>query len=303
MGSDTRFIIYRQEGSNYFALNDQSNGAKNAQFYKYTDKPADSFVKWIFYDSAGSQTTQESKQSQVAKRTSNAKYTSLQWTSLSNSSIPTVTIPETEHIKHIGKYFTLTINGVVYRNYYIELTAKYDSEISDFWPGNALSDYGSYKFGSWATGYNTPYRQRFTDHANIVGLYPYLEKQLINDRSDSAHPYDLAEIMDAALQFTDLHNRQLMIEYLLVADKDGNLLNATNECAEQLSDLVHGKNCMVNLIPWNTVAEREFTAPSGNAVHRFQDVLIKNGIHARIRRERGTDIGSACGQLRIKRKN
>lgn len=197
-GSDTRFIIYRQEGSNYFALNDQSNGAKNAQFYKYTDKPADSFVKWIFYDSAGSQTTQESKQSQVAKRTSNAKYTSLQWTSLSNSSIPTVTIPETEHIKHIGKYFTLTINGVVYRNYYIELTAKYDSEISDFWPGNALSDYGSYKFGSWATGYNTPYRQRFTDHANIVGLYPYLEKQLINDRSDSAHPYDLAEIMDAS---------------------------------------------------------------------------------------------------------
>lgn len=118
-----------------------------------------------------------------------------------------------------------------------------------------------------------------------------------------ANKYSIAEIMDAALQFTDLHNRQLMIEYLLVADKDGNLLNATNECANELVELLRGKNCMVNLIPWNTVAEREFTAPSGNAVHRFQDVLIKNGIHARIRRERGTDIGSACGQLRIKRNN
>jgi len=115
-----------------------------------------------------------------------------------------------------------------------------------------------------------------------------------------ANKYTIAEIMNAAWEFTDLHNRQLMIEYLLVCDKDGNLLNATPECAEQLVDIVRGKNCMVNLIPWNPVAEREFTAPSGNAVHRFQDILIKNGIHTRIRRERGTDIGSACGQLRIR---
>ncbi|MBP5485447.1 MAG: 23S rRNA (adenine(2503)-C(2))-methyltransferase RlmN [Alphaproteobacteria bacterium] len=114
-----------------------------------------------------------------------------------------------------------------------------------------------------------------------------------------ANKYTITEIMDAAWKFTDLHNRQLMIEYLLIGDKDGNLLNATTDCAEQLVDIVRGKNCMVNLIPWNAVAEREFTSPSGNAVHRFQDVLIKNGIHTRIRRERGTDIGSACGQLRI----
>ena len=114
-----------------------------------------------------------------------------------------------------------------------------------------------------------------------------------------ANKYSVREIMDAAWRFTDLHNRQLMIEYILLGDKDGNLLNATPECAEQLVEIVRGKNCMVNLIPWNAVAEREFTSPSGNAVHRFQDILIKNGVHTRIRRERGTDIGSACGQLRI----
>lgn len=115
--------------------------------------------------------------------------------------------------------------------------------------------------------------------------------------------YKLNEVLDAAWRFTDNHNRQLMIEYILLGKRDENgetvLFNATPEYAEKLSNLLQGKNCMVNLIPWNAVDERDFAAPSGNAVHRFQDILIKNGIHTRIRRERGNDIGSACGQLRL----
>ena len=115
--------------------------------------------------------------------------------------------------------------------------------------------------------------------------------------------YKIEEVMDAAWRFTDTHNRQLMIEYILLGKKDDNgetvLYNATQEYAEKLTELLRGKNCMVNLIPWNAVDERDFASPSGNAVHRFQDTLIKNGIHTRIRRERGTDIGSACGQLRL----
>lgn len=115
--------------------------------------------------------------------------------------------------------------------------------------------------------------------------------------------YKLSDVMDAAWRFTDNHNRQLMIEYILLGRRDENgetvLYNATPEYAEKLSELLQGKNCMVNLIPWNAVDERDFASPSGNAVHRFQDILIKNGIHTRIRRERGTDIGSACGQLRL----
>lgn len=115
--------------------------------------------------------------------------------------------------------------------------------------------------------------------------------------------YKLAEVLAAADDFTALHNRQLMIEYILLGKRDANgetvLFNATPEYAEKLSELLRGKNCMVNLIPWNAVDERDFASPSGNAVHRFQDILIKNGIHTRIRRERGTDIGSACGQLRL----
>ena len=116
--------------------------------------------------------------------------------------------------------------------------------------------------------------------------------------------YKLREVLNAAFAFSTTHNRQLMIEYILLGkkDKDGSvvLYNATEEHALKLVDLMRGHNVMVNLIPWNSVDERDFVSISGNAVHRFQDILIKNGIHTRIRRERGADIGSACGQLRLK---
>lgn len=116
--------------------------------------------------------------------------------------------------------------------------------------------------------------------------------------------YKIKEVLDAAFNFSDTHNRQLMIEYILLGKKNENgeieLLNSSPEHAEKLSDLMRGHNVMVNLIPWNAVDERDFASISGNAVHRFQDILIKNGIHTRIRRERGADIGSACGQLRLK---
>lgn len=118
--------------------------------------------------------------------------------------------------------------------------------------------------------------------------------------------YKLSEVLDAAFEFSDLHNRQLMIEYILLGKKNDKgeteLFNCTPEYAEKLSELLKDKNCMVNLIPWNAVDERDFASPSGNAVHRFQDILIKNKIHTRIRRERGQDIGSACGQLRLNNK-
>jgi len=107
--------------------------------------------------------------------------------------------------------------------------------------------------------------------------------------------YKINEVLDAAFAFSNKTGRQLMIEYILLGG-----INDSIKCAEDLSALLCGKNCMVNLIPWNAVAERNLIAPSGNAIHRFQDILIKNGIHVRIRRERGADIGSACGQLRIK---
>lgn len=116
--------------------------------------------------------------------------------------------------------------------------------------------------------------------------------------------YKINEVLNAAFDFSNNQNRQLMIEYILLGKRDENddviLYNCSNEHADKLSELLRGHNVMVNLIPWNTVDERDFASISGNAVHRFQDILIKNKIHTRIRRERGADIGSACGQLRLK---
>ncbi|MCL1785599.1 MAG: 23S rRNA (adenine(2503)-C(2))-methyltransferase RlmN [Alphaproteobacteria bacterium] len=110
--------------------------------------------------------------------------------------------------------------------------------------------------------------------------------------------YPITDVLDAAFAHSDKTGRQLMIEYILLAGT-----NDSPEQAAELSALLKDKNVMVNLIPWNAVAERgEFAAPSNNAVHRFQDILKENGIHTRIRRTRGADIGSACGQLRLGQK-
>jgi len=131
--------------------------------------------------------------------------------------------------------------------------------------------------------------------------------------------YPIAEVLDAAFANSEKTGRQLMVEYILLETPVGANVNSPDLCtnsdranlhsplrncapeqAVELAALLRGKNVMVNLIPMNAVAERDFAAPSGNAVHRFQDTLIQSGVHTRIRRERGADIGSACGQLRIK---
>lgn len=129
---------------------------------------------------------------------------------------------------------------------------------------------------------------------------------LRNEMMPINNKYQIEQVLYSAFENSNQHNRQLMIEYILLAhpeiDGESFLYNCTPAHAEELSSLLAGKNCMVNLIPWNAVDERDFAAPSGNAVHRFQEILIKNGIHTRIRRERGTDIGSACGQLRLNNK-
>ncbi len=52
------------------------------------------------------------------------------------------------------------------------------------------------------------------------------------------------------------------------------------------------------MIPINPVKERGFTPPKGNNTQRFKNILEKNKINVTIRREMGTDIDAACGQLR-----
>jgi 23S rRNA (adenine2503-C2)-methyltransferase len=107
--------------------------------------------------------------------------------------------------------------------------------------------------------------------------------------------YPLKDVMEAVKYYEKKASRRVTFEYILLKG-----INDSIECADELSDLIRGTLAYVNLIPYNSVNEKDFSRPSGNAVHNFLDRLTKRGITATIRKEFGTDIDAACGQLRAK---
>ncbi|MCR5651794.1 MAG: 23S rRNA (adenine(2503)-C(2))-methyltransferase RlmN [Lachnospiraceae bacterium] len=112
-----------------------------------------------------------------------------------------------------------------------------------------------------------------------------------------AKKYSIAELMDACVCYFEQTGRRLTFEYALI---DG--FNDTGEDAAELADLLKGKMSHVNLIPVNPVKERDFRRPDGEKARRFKVRLENFGINVTIRRELGSDIDGACGQLRRKRK-
>ena len=77
-------------------------------------------------------------------------------------------------------------------------------------------------------------------------------------------------------------------------------MNDSNEDARELSQLVKGMNCHINLIPVNPIKERDYVQSNASVIAAFKNKLEKNGINVTIRREMGRDIDGACGQLRKK---
>ena len=110
-----------------------------------------------------------------------------------------------------------------------------------------------------------------------------------------AKRYSIAELMDACSYYFEKTGRRITFEYALM---DG--FNDTDEDARALALILGGKNCHVNLIPVNPVKERDFIRPDGEKARRFKVRLENFGINVTIRRELGSDIDGACGQLRRK---
>lgn len=108
-----------------------------------------------------------------------------------------------------------------------------------------------------------------------------------------AYKYQLSEVLEACRYYFEKTGRRLTFEYSLVGG-----VNDTLEDSQELTALVHGMNCHINLIPVNPVKEREFVQPDRSVVLAFKNKLEKNGVNATIRREMGRDIDGACGQLR-----
>ena len=107
--------------------------------------------------------------------------------------------------------------------------------------------------------------------------------------------YNIEELMKACRDYIAITNKRISFEYALAKDNNDNL-----EDAKQLVSLLKGMLCHVNLIPINKIENGNFVKSSNENIIKFRDYLNDNGIVATIRRELGSDIDAACGQLRRK---
>ena len=110
-----------------------------------------------------------------------------------------------------------------------------------------------------------------------------------------AYTWSIREILDACRNYIRKTGRRVIFEYAL---SDG--VNAGEEQARELASILRGMQCHVNLIPLNTVEERNMKGITEDKVRRFLQILQENNISATRRREMGDDIEGACGQLRRK---
>jgi len=105
--------------------------------------------------------------------------------------------------------------------------------------------------------------------------------------------YPILQLLDACKYYIMKTKRRITFEYALISE-----INDSEKCARELSRLLRGILCHVNLIPLNPVEGKDFKRSSSIQVQKFEKILSENGISATVRRELGSDIQAACGQLR-----
>lgn len=105
--------------------------------------------------------------------------------------------------------------------------------------------------------------------------------------------YPLEVLFEALDEYAALSSRRLTLEYLLL---DG--INDTEKNADELQVLLKGRNAYINLIPYNTVKEKDYRSSSVKRTLAFYDMLKKRGVPVTLRQKKGDDIDAACGQLR-----
>ena len=109
--------------------------------------------------------------------------------------------------------------------------------------------------------------------------------------------YPIAQLLAASRKHIEKTGRRITFEYALIKG-----INDTEADAAELAALLSRMICHVNLIPLNPVSEKAFEGTDRGGAERFLSVLERKGIQATIRRELGTDIDGACGQLRLSAK-
>ena len=105
--------------------------------------------------------------------------------------------------------------------------------------------------------------------------------------------YSIDELLDAVKYYVETAGRRVTFEYIMIKG-----LNDSIENADELAKRLKGIFCYVNLIPLNPVKEKPFERSEN--VHTFSRRLNDKGVNCTVRKEFGTDIDAACGQLRVK---
>ena len=107
--------------------------------------------------------------------------------------------------------------------------------------------------------------------------------------------YPMEDLMDAVKYYEEIADRRVTFEYILLSG-----VNDSLEDAKELARLIRGTKAYVNLIPYNPIKELKYKRSSDETIHDFMNMLLSCGINATIRKEFGSDIDAACGQLRAK---
>lgn len=105
--------------------------------------------------------------------------------------------------------------------------------------------------------------------------------------------YPLAKLREAIQQYQAATDRQITFEWTLLKG-----VNDRSEDAAELAEFMRGLKASVNLIPWNPVPGIAYEAPGRMRAEAFRDALLRKGLQATLRQEKGQDIEAACGQLR-----
>ena len=108
--------------------------------------------------------------------------------------------------------------------------------------------------------------------------------------------YKIKDIIEALKKYYKKTNRRITFEYIMI---DG--VNDKDENAQELCRLLKGLNCYVNLIPYNETNNIGYKRSKNDRILKFYDIIKKNNIGVTIRREFGSNISAACGQLRSKK--
>lgn len=110
--------------------------------------------------------------------------------------------------------------------------------------------------------------------------------------------YPLVSLIETLKDYIKITNRRVTFEYILLKD-----VNDTLEDAKNLANLVRGMNCYINLIPYNETSNIAYKRSSKENIDRFYDILKEERINVTVRREFGSKISAACGQLRSKKED